>query len=367
MSTDPAIASSTHAAAATTERGRGFWLLWSANSASNLGDGLYQFILPVLAVQLTSTPSLVAGVNVMLTISWLVFALQAGSIVDRVDRRRLLLIVNLNRVGLLLALTAAVVTGNATIALLYGVALLLGIGETLADTALTSVMPAIVPPERLDRANAYITGAQTVTNTFIGPPLAGYLAGLGAAFVTSAGILMYAIAGGALVLMRGMYRAAPPAAANTPGGYWQHLTEGMRFLWRHSLMRALTLFTAAMNICWAGWTALLILYSVAPGPMGLSTFAYGVLLTTMAIGGLLGSALCEPVRRLVGTRAALAADLVGTIALVGVPALTSNAIAVGAAMFLAGFGAAIWVILVPHCGSGWCRMAYWGGYTAPAA
>jgi MFS family permease len=346
MSTEPAIRPDAYAAMTNPERGHSFWLLWSANSASNLGDGLYQFILPVLAIQLTNTPSRVAGVHAMLTISWLMFALVAGSIVDRVDRRRLLLVVNLGRIVLLALLSAAVVAGNATIALLYGVALLLGMGETLADTALTAVVPAVALPERLDRANAYITGAQTVTNTFIGPPLAGYLASLGAAFATGAGVLMYAIAGGALALMRGTYRAATPAAASALGGYWQHLTEGMRFLWRHRLIRALTLFTAAMNVCWAAWTALLILYSVAPGPMNLSTFAYGVLLTLMAIGGLLGSMFCERVQRLIGTRAALTIDLIGTIALVGVPALTTNVVAVGAAMFLAGVGSSIWVILV---------------------
>ena len=66
-----------------------FWKIWSANSFSNLGDGLYQITLPLLAAQLTRSPSLIAALGVMSTLPWLIFALQAGSIVDRSDRRKI--------------------------------------------------------------------------------------------------------------------------------------------------------------------------------------------------------------------------------------------------------------------------------------
>ncbi|RPJ26614.1 MAG: MFS transporter, partial [Chloroflexi bacterium] len=97
---------------------------------------------------------------------------------------------------------------------------------------------------------------------------------------------------------------------------------------------------------WSGWGALIVLYAVRPGPMGLSEFEYGVFLTAMAIGGLLGSLVCERLQKSLGTRNALALDFVGTILLVGVPALTTNPWAAGAAAFFAGLGATIWVILV---------------------
>src|SRR5690349_12391517 len=56
-----------------------FWKVWSATSFSNLGDGLYQIVFPLLAIRLTTSPSLVAGVSLMLSLPWLIFALQAGS------------------------------------------------------------------------------------------------------------------------------------------------------------------------------------------------------------------------------------------------------------------------------------------------
>ena len=323
-----------------------FWKVWSANSFSNLGDGLYQVTLPLLAAQLTRSPSLIAALGVMSSLPWLIFALQAGSIVDRSDRRKIMLWVNGGRLVILFALTLAVIAGYASLPMLYIAVLLLGVGETLVDTALTSIVPSVVSKDRLTWANARLTAAQTVTNTFIGPPLAGYLAGLGFAIATGSSTLMYLMAGLALLLMRGSFHVPAQAGPQTKGQFWAHVTEGLRFLWKDRLIRDLTLFTASMNLFWSGWGVLIVLYAVRPGPMGLSEFEYGIFLTAMAIGGLLGSAICERLQKALGTRNALALDFVGTILLVGVPALTTNPLTVGAAAFFAGMGATIWVILV---------------------
>ncbi|HET6821096.1 MAG TPA: MFS transporter, partial [Anaerolineales bacterium] len=230
--------------------------------------------------------------------------------------------------------------------MLYIAVLLLGVGETLVDTALTSIVPSVVSKNHLTWANARLTAAQTVTNTFIGPPLAGYLAGLGFAIATGSSTLMYLTAGLALLMMRGSFHVHAQSDPQTRQQFWAHVTEGLRFLWKDRLIRDLTLFTASMNLFWSGWGVLIVLYAVRPGPMGLSEFEYGIFLTAMAIGGLLGSAVCERLQNVLGTRNVLALDFVGTILLVGVPVLTTNPFAVGAAAFFAGMGATIWVILV---------------------
>ncbi len=323
-----------------------FWKVWSANSFSNLGDGLYQVTVPLLAAQLTRSPSLIAALGVMSSLPWLIFALQAGSIVDRSDRRKIMLWVNGGRLLILSILTLAVMMGYASLPMLYIAVLLLGVGETLVDTALTSIVPSVVSQDRLTWANARLTAAQTVTNTFIGPPLAGYLAGLGFAVATGSSALMYLMAGLALLLMRGSFHVPTQVNPQTRGQFWAHVTEGLRFLWKDRLIRDLTLFTASMNLFWSGWGVLIVLYAVRPGPMGLSEFEYGIFLTVMAIGGLLGSAVCERLQKSLGTRNALALDFVGTILLVGIPALTTNPLAVGVAAFFAGMGATIWVVLV---------------------
>ena len=322
-----------------------FWKLWTANGFSNLGDGLYQIILPLLAVQLTDSPSRVATLSVMLSLPWLLFALQAGSIVDRFDRQKVMFWVTCGRVVLLLLLTFAVIMNFISLPFLYVVAFLLGIGETLVDTALTAIVPAIVSRDRLNWANAQITAMQTVTNTFIGPPLAGFLAGIGFALATGSSTLMYVSAAVALLLIRGTFTASSRADSSSQQ-LWTHLTGGLRFLWKDRLIRDLTLFTASMNIFWSGWGALLVLYAVRPGPMALDAFQYGLLLTTMAVGGLSGSMVANQLQRRLGTRNALILDFIGTILLVGIPSLTTNFWAVGASVFIAGMGASLWVILV---------------------
>ena len=339
--TQPETVITTIANSSTTN----FWKLWAANGFSNLGDGLYQIILPLIAVQLTNSPTRVATLSVMLSLPWLLFALQAGSIVDRFDRHKVMLWVTCGRAMLLSILTLAVLLNFISLPLLYVIAFLLGVGETLVDTALTSIVPSIVSKDRLNWANAHITAAQTVTNTFIGPPLAGFLAGVGFAIATGSSTLMYLSAGIALILLRGRFSAASHHD-DTNQNFWTHLIGGIRFLWKNHLIRDLTLFTASMNIFWAGWAALFVLYAVDPGPMGLTEFEYGLLLTTMAVGGLLGSMVADRLQKRIGTRNALALDFLGTILLVGVPALTTNAWAVGASVFFAGFGASIWVILI---------------------
>lgn len=334
--------------------GRDFTGLWTATGLANLGDGLYLLALPLIALQLTSSAGLIAGVTVMLTLAWPLFGFQAGMLVDRVDRRKMVVGVNIVRALALAALTAALLTGSATVTLLYAVALVLGVGETLVDTSLAALVPQTVRHnENLGRANARLEVAATVTNQFIGPPLGGLLAGIGLAWATGTSALLYVGALAGLALMRGRYRAQPPAVQQSPGSaapskpsLKQEILAGLRFTWANHLLRNLTLITAAMNVFWAAWIAVLVIYVVAPGPVGLSTPQYGLLVITMAAGGIAGANIVEPLRRRLGARRLLALDVVGTILLVGTPALTTNPFLIGGAMFVGGAGSAVWRVIV---------------------
>lgn len=286
---------------------------------------------------------LLAGLTITLSLPWLVFALQAGSLVDQFDRRKVMQVVNLGRILILLLLTAGVLADRLTVLWLYLAAFLLGIGETLMDTALTSIIPAVVMKDKLAWANARISAAQTTMNSFIGPPLAGFLVGFGLAWASGASLGLYALAGVALWLMRGHFRAEAPGQPDEP--FRRRVTAGLRFLWQQPLLRRLTVFTASMNLFWSGWATLLVLFVVAPGPMQQDAVAYGLLLTAMAAGGLLGSLLTERILALVGRRAALGLDFVGTVLLVGLPALTTHFVPVAVACFAAGFGASVWVVV----------------------
>jgi hypothetical protein len=229
--------------------------------------------------------------------------------------------------------------------MLYLAALALGVGETLADTGLTALVPSTVERDRLDWANGRITAGQTVTNMFLGPPLGGALLAIGPAVLTGVATGVYAVAAGVLATLGGTRASTMDGHADEARPGWG-VTAGFRFLWSNHTIRKLTLLTAGLNVWWATWYAMFALHAVAPGPLGLEPPAFGALLVALAIGGIGGSLVAGPVSRRLGMKPTLALDFIGTALLVGLPAITTNPWLVAAGNVVAGAGSAMWIVLV---------------------
>src|SRR5918997_5783863 len=120
--------------------GSAFGRLWAAAAVSNVGDGVALAAGPLLLASLTSDPALVAGAMFVQQLPWLLFALPAGGYVDRLDRRHLIVSVNLVRAAVVGGLTVAVATGTATVALVYGALFVIGSMETPADHSSTPLL-----------------------------------------------------------------------------------------------------------------------------------------------------------------------------------------------------------------------------------
>ena len=252
--------------------------------------------------------------------------------------------VNLVRAAVLAAVTIGLATEHLSLPLILVAAAVLGISETLVDTALTSTVPLVVQPTDRTRANARIEATINVANQLAGPPLAGALAGVALALTTGAGAVLYgvAVAGIAVLAVNSSHRAPRMELTRLAAD----LTAGMRFLWRQRTIRTLTLFTAAMNLVWGAALALLVVFAVAPGPLGLTPAQYGVMLTAMAAGGLAASIVVDSLRRRIGPAKLLIADCVGTVLFVAPIALGLNVWAVAAGVIVAGAGSSVWRILV---------------------
>ncbi len=328
--------------AATPKRNLNLKWLTTGNGFSQLGDGLYQFTLPIVAVSMTRDPNLIAGLNVMLSLPWLIFALLAGRIVDHSDRRRLMIAVNIARAIVLLGLTLGLYFHFVSILLLYAVAVLLGIGETLVDTALTSIIPSLTSSHERSVANARIEAGINIFNQFVAPPLAGILTAISIMLSCGISTILYAFSTISLKKIRGQFK--PPVSSVRP--FWTEFLVGLHFLWRQPLLRILTLLTAAMNLCWSFWSAVLVLFVIKPGTLGLGTFEYSLLLTAMALGGTLGANICTTLERYFGRRPVLMLDLLGTVILVVAPAITTNPFLIGTSMFVGGLGSSLWRIVV---------------------
>ncbi|HSK54380.1 MAG TPA: MFS transporter [Jiangellales bacterium] len=267
--------------------GRRFWRFWAAAVLANVGDGIRVAAFPLLAAALSDEPAMVAVVAAAATLPWLVTGLVAGSLADRRSRRFLMVSADLGRVLVLGALVAAIATDRATIEAVAVAAFLLGVGETVRDTAAQSTIPRLVPRALLERANGRLVAGEVAGNEFVGPLVGAALFGAGVAlpFVANSGALALAVL---LVLSLpaaalAVRDTAAADAAAIPAG----VRAGIRWLARHRRLRALVLAGLAVAVADSAWFAIFVLYTqqrLALGPVG-----FGVLLAVGAAGGLAGA------------------------------------------------------------------------------
>ena len=180
--------------------GSSYWKLWSATAISNLGDGISMVAYPWLASATTRSPMLIALIPLAQKLPWLIFTLPAGVITDRYDRRKIIVAMDFMRgvltltVGIGVYLSASqlpnlkhVETAHPTHLKLYLLllvtALLFGFMEVLRDNSAQTLMPSVVAEENLEKANGRMWSAESLTNTFIGPPLGSLLLALAIAFL----------------------------------------------------------------------------------------------------------------------------------------------------------------------------------------
>ncbi len=323
--------------------GRGFGVLWSASSLSNLADGLAFISMPLLAASLTDDPRLVAGLASMYALVRLLVALPIGVWVDRLDRRSLMVGANLIRGFALLVLAVTIELDLAGLVTLYAVMAVVGTLESLADNSAVAILPSLVKKEHLDSANSRITSVQLIADEFIGPPLGGLLFGLGAALPIFAMGGLWAGAGAialALPILRVSRDSAElPAQRNS---VWREAGEGIRWLAQNKTVGTLALLGALASVGYMLAFSILVLF--AEHNLGLTGTGYGLLLSFSALGGLVGSFTAPKIRRALGYRWAITASLfLGAVSLAGL-SMTTSAIVAGALLALYIFHAVVWGI-----------------------
>lgn len=308
--------------------------LWISAGVSYLGDGVRLSALPLLAVTVTDDPVRIGGVAVAVWLPWLLVSLHAGALVDRVDRARLLRDVQLTRALIVGMLAVLVLTDSVSIWVIYLTALLLGIGEVVADTTIQSLVPSLVPDRELDRTNGRLLAAETVGNDFVGPASGGVLFAVArsAPFLTDA--ISFAVSA---ALVQRMRRLVPPAAPRQPSGatVTADIVEGVRYLLRHRVLRSMAVWVSVLNLYFSGAQAMLVLYNTQA--LGQGSIGFGVLLTAAGVGGFLGAVISP----MVVARLGRARTLLGSSVLAGVATfslgLVSTAYLAVALQFVAGF------------------------------
>jgi len=289
------------------------------------------------------------------SLPWLLFALVSGAVADRADRRRLMVGADLVRVAALAVLTAAVLTGRASIPALVALFFVNATAETVFDTAWQSSLPMVVDPDDLPRANGWLQMIEFAGNGLLGPALGGVLfaAAMAAPFAVDAA--SFAISALLLTTLPGRFRATGPLEAATgpaaPGRRLRaDIAEGVRWLLGHRVLRTICWLLALVNMVEMAGLAMLVL--LAQEVLGLDARGYGLLLACLAVGGMLGGTVVARLHRRLGDQGSVVGSMLlmgaawALLAATALPlAATALPLAAGAGVALYGLGAVWWNVV----------------------
>ena len=259
------------------------WLLGSS-WASNLGDGLAIAAGPLLVASQTHDPFLVSMAALSQWLPPLVFGLWAGVLADRLDRRAIMVTVNLTRVVVILVIVATIVSDTVSIAIVLGALFLLGTAEVFADNTAATLMPMVVGRDDLAIANSRLVFGLITVNQLVGPPIGAALFAIGMAWPFVAQALVMALS---VVLVS---RVALPPHGSDPAErrpVWHDAREGIRWVAHHPAVRTLVLTIFTFNITFGAAWSVLVLYAIER--LGLGAVGFGLLTTVAALGGLAGT------------------------------------------------------------------------------
>jgi MFS family permease len=266
---------------------RDYWRLWWANAISSTGDGAFVAALPLLAVTITRDPRLVSVVTAATYLPWLLLSLPAGAVVDRYDRTTLMWRAQAVQAAVVVTAAILIVVHRADIEVLAASGLLLGSAEVIFSNAAQSVLPALVPPDLLPRANGSQQVSLTVGESFLGPPAGSLLFAAAAALPFGLDAASFA---GSAALLSGLPKTRPERAGRAP--IRAQVAEGLRWLARHRLLRVVAVLLGIYNFANQMGQAILVL--LATQTLHVSTRGYGLLLAASAVGSVVGG-LVNPV------------------------------------------------------------------------
>ncbi len=311
------------------------WLVGSS-WASNLGDGLAVAAGPLLVASQTSDPVLVALAGLLQRLPWLLFGLHAGVLADRVDRRRVVLAVDVLRACVLAVLVGALVTGAVDVTVVLVTVFLLGTAEVFADTTSATLLPMVVPRADLGVGNARMMTARITMNQLVGPAVGAVLFALGTAWpfgVQAVCLLLSAVLVSRMVV-------PPLPAPEGPRHVGRDIAEGFRWTWGNPAVRTLTLAIVSFNVTWGAAWSVLVLY--AGDRLGLGPVGFGLLSTVTALGGIAGTAGYDWLERRVGLARLMRVGLViETLTHLGL-ALTTTPWVAMTVLFVFGAHAFVW-------------------------
>ncbi|MGH3799410.1 MAG: MFS transporter [Pseudonocardiaceae bacterium] len=278
---------------------RGLRALLGATGVSSVGDGAFLAAAPLAAAAITRDPTAVAAVLAAEHLPWVLVSPFAGVYVDRWPKRTTMMIADVLRAGAVGALAVMVGLGMATVPTIALCAAAIVTGMVFHSAAAEAVVADLTGRDEqlLHTVNGRLQAANTAGRQLVGPPtgswsftITGWLP-----FVADA---VSFLASAALIAAVPRQRAEPRAKTRM----WPALREGITYVLGHRNLRTLALLTAAGNVAVNMAMATLVLYATDPSGLDITAAAYGLLLSAMAVGGIIGGFLAQHIIGWLGNR-----------------------------------------------------------------
>ncbi|MDO7881155.1 MFS transporter [Protaetiibacter sp. WY-16] len=288
-------------------RNRNFLWFWGGEAVSQLGAQFTLLAIPVLAVTfLGATEWQVGLLGAAQTAAFLLVGLPAGAWLDRMLKRRAMIAADIVRAAALATLPALWFAGHLEMWHLYVVGIVVGVATVFFDVAYQSYVPILLPSSQIGSGNSRLETTSQIASIG-GPGLAGALL-----TIVSAPVLLVVDAISYVVSAFAIWRVrdtetTPPRHERRPLA--TEIAEGIAFVFRHRLLRAIVLTTAATNFFGFFITTLEALYVLRELDLGPASL--GLMYSVGSVGGLLGAVATPWFTRLIGEGTAITVSAIG--------------------------------------------------------
>ena len=276
-------------------RNRDFVLLQTGQALSTVGSEAAGVAYALLVLSLTHSPAKAGVVAFVRLAPWPLFALPAGVAVDRWNRKHLMILSDVVRTCAVGLLAVVIATGHVTFAVIAVVAFVEGTMYVLFNIAEIGAVRSVVATEQLPRA--FATEQARLSSVYLaGPPLGGFLFGLGRSLPFVFDAVSYAFSTGTLLAMRTPFQEE---RVERQTNLRAEIREGLAWLWSHTFLRICALLFAAVNFVWG---ALELTIIVTARRQGLHPAAIGLLIAVIGALSLAGSLAAPRFHRLLSMR-----------------------------------------------------------------
>jgi MFS family permease len=271
-------------------RNLNYMLLWSGQMVSSVGTRVSMLAFPLLILAITHSPAQAGLIAALRGLPYALFILPAGALIDRWNRKLVMILCDIGRAFALGSIPVALLFGHLTIVQLYIVSLVEGTLFTFFNLAETACLPHVVAKEQLPGAVAQYMVIDS-TSGLIGPSIGGALYSIGRAIPFLTDAISYGVSVLSLFFIKVKFQQERD---HTPIRLWADIREGLSWLWHQPLIRFIAVLTGGITMPVVGYGLILIV--LAQGQHA-SSFTIGLIFACGGIGSILGAMIVGPLQK----------------------------------------------------------------------